>query len=117
MLTHRGYSAWIVSEGTSIEEHLVAVDSKAHRVSCWIPCEPGKTFAVHWSDEGSKVTSCAFIILDGFTVPGRFLFGEGSASREGIRTGDLTERPFVFARHDNSGEYVPLFGEAPLSSL
>lgn len=48
--------------------------------------------------------SCTFITLDGFVVPGRFLFGEGTASRDGIRTGPSTERPFVFAQSQSSGE-------------
>ncbi|KAH7929708.1 hypothetical protein BV22DRAFT_105247 [Leucogyrophana mollusca] len=100
MLTHRGFSAWIVSEGATLPVYLVATDPKAHRVSCWIPSEAGKTFSVHWSDAGSQVHSCTFITLDGFVVPGRFLFGEGTASREGVRTGNSTERPFVFAQQD-----------------
>ncbi|KAH7913756.1 hypothetical protein BJ138DRAFT_1058502 [Hygrophoropsis aurantiaca] len=103
MLTHRGFSAWIVSEGKTLPVYLVATDASAHRVSCWIPSEAGKTFSVHWSDAGSKVHSCTFITLDGFVVPGRFLFGEGSASREGVRTGLTTERPFVFAQHHDEG--------------
>ncbi|KAJ8586104.1 hypothetical protein M405DRAFT_744160 [Rhizopogon salebrosus TDB-379] len=104
MLTHRGFSAWIVSEGQQIHEYLVAVDKKANRVSCWIPSEAGKTFSIHWKDAGTNVHSCTFITLDGFVVPGRFLFGEGSASRDGIRTGPSTERPFVFAQSQNSGD-------------
>ncbi|KIK49225.1 hypothetical protein CY34DRAFT_797168 [Suillus luteus UH-Slu-Lm8-n1] len=42
--------------------------------------------------------SCAFITLDGFVVPGRFLFGEGEAYRNGVRSGPQTERPFMFAQ-------------------
>ncbi|KIK98724.1 hypothetical protein PAXRUDRAFT_87355, partial [Paxillus rubicundulus Ve08.2h10] len=97
MLTHRGFSAWIVSEGEELREYLVAVDANAHRVSCWIPSEVGKSFSVHWKDEGTDVNSCSFISLDGFVVPGRFLFGHGETSRDGIRTGPMTERPFIFA--------------------
>ena len=33
MLTHRGFSAWMVSNGV-LAEHLVAVDERSHRVSC-----------------------------------------------------------------------------------
>ncbi|KAF9246146.1 hypothetical protein BU15DRAFT_38400, partial [Melanogaster broomeanus] len=106
MLTHRGFSAWIVSEDEQLREYLVAVDTNAHRVSCWIPSEAGKSFSVHWKDEGTDVHSCSFISLDGFVVPGRFLFGHGQTSRDGIRTGPATERPFMFAEqpHNASDE-------------
>ena len=45
--------------------------------------------------------TCGYITLDGFTVPGRFLFGEGTACREGVRSSRKTERPFIFRKiHD-----------------
>jgi len=87
-----------------MQEHLVAVDDQNHRVSCWVPSEPGRTFAVHWRDHGSKVDTCAFITLDGFVVPGRFLFGSGDASRQGVRTGSATERPFAFSKVEETTE-------------
>lgn len=48
-------------------------------------------------DHGSNVDSAAYINLDGFTVPGRFLYGLGAAQRGSVRTGDRTEREFQFA--------------------
>lgn len=42
MLTHRGFSAWIVVDGKPLPEYLVAVDQNQHRVSCWVPSEEGK---------------------------------------------------------------------------
>ncbi|PPQ64683.1 hypothetical protein CVT26_002773 [Gymnopilus dilepis] len=98
MLKHRGFSAWIMSNGQQLPEHLVAVDEEAHRVSCWIPGKEGQIFTVYWQDHGGKVDTCAFITLDGLTVPGRFLFGEGVASRGGVRASPETERPFVFQK-------------------
>ena len=41
MLTHRGFSAWVVSNGQVLPEYLVAVDEQSHRVSCWIPGAEG----------------------------------------------------------------------------
>ncbi|KAI6028677.1 hypothetical protein F5J12DRAFT_390315 [Pisolithus orientalis] len=99
MLTHREFSAWIVSNNQPLPEYLVAVDEKAGRVSCWIPSEAGKQFSVHWRDHGSNVHTCSFISLDGFVVPGRFLYGTGNASREGVRSGPTSERPFIFAEY------------------
>ncbi|KDQ60960.1 hypothetical protein JAAARDRAFT_124211 [Jaapia argillacea MUCL 33604] len=104
-VTHRGFSAWITSEGSAVREYEVAVDEKANRVTCWIPSEEGKPFTVHWRDHGGKVDTAAFITLDGFVISGRFLFGDGEASREGIRTGPNTERPFVFRRVRDGGSW------------
>ncbi|KAF8212025.1 hypothetical protein K438DRAFT_1805820 [Mycena galopus ATCC 62051] len=96
MLTHRGFSAWIVVDGKPVPQYLVAEDAKASRVSCWIPGEAGQKFTVAWKDHGGKVDSCAFISLDGLIVPGRFLFGNGETSRSGVRSSATTERPFIF---------------------
>jgi len=98
MLTHRGFSAWIVVDGKEVPEHLVAVDNNGNRASCWIPGEEGQRFSVYWKDHGGKVDTCAYITLDGFVVPGRFLFGEGIACREGVRVSRNTERPFIFQK-------------------
>jgi hypothetical protein len=114
MLTHRGFSAWIVVDGKPVPEYLVAEDTKAARVSCWIPSEAGQVgtappcftlqltfsqkFSVHWKDHGGKVDSCSFISLDGLVVPGRFLFGSGDTFRQGVRSSTTTERPFVFQK-------------------
>lgn len=46
MLTHREFSAWIVVEGKELPEYLVAVDSDANRVSCWIPGEEGQVSSI-----------------------------------------------------------------------
>jgi hypothetical protein len=42
MLTHRGFSAWIVTDGETLPEYLVAVDGVANKVSCWIPSKEGQ---------------------------------------------------------------------------
>lgn len=137
MLTHRGFSAWIVVNGEPIPEYLAAVDPVANRVSCWIPSEEGQVrcfssiyvhlilhgglkswpsltllwqnFAVYWQDHGGKVDTCSFINLDGFVVPGRFLFGNGVSWREGVRTSTNSERPFVFGKvEETSTSMYPL---------
>ena len=48
-------------------------------------------------DHGTNVDSAAYINLDGFTVPGRFLYGLGAAERDSVRVGECLERPFQFA--------------------
>lgn len=54
------------------------------------------------------MSTCAFIILDGVVVPGRFLHGEGAASRGGVRVSKTTERPFVFKKVKQTGMKVLL---------
>ncbi len=68
-----------------------------------------QSFKVNWSDEGSKVSTCAFIILDGVVVPGRFLHGEGAVSRGGVRVSKTTERPFVFSKVKQTGIFYVSF--------
>lgn len=63
---------------------------------------------MYWRDHGGNVDSCAYIGLDGFMVPGRFLFGKGIAFREGVRSGSTTERPFMFSRLDETGECLDI---------
>jgi len=99
MVKLREFSACVTSNGIELPEYLTAIDPSGSRTSCWIPSQAGESFSVHWTDHGSKMHTCTFITLDGFVIPGRFLFGEGSASREGIRTGSHSERPFVFAEN------------------
>ncbi|KAI0093718.1 hypothetical protein BDY19DRAFT_269274 [Irpex rosettiformis] len=96
MLTYRGFSAWVISEGKELREFDAVADPVTNKVTCWIPCEIGKTFSVHWLDRGSKVDSVAYIKLDGFTAPGYFLFGSGTTERNSVRVGDRSERPFTF---------------------
>ncbi|KAL0946679.1 hypothetical protein HGRIS_012867 [Hohenbuehelia grisea] len=96
MLTHKGFSAWICCDGNPITEYLVTVEEEESRVSCWIPGEEGKQFSVAWLDHGSKINTAGYIALDGFTVAGRFLFGDGKAERSGLRSGPNSERPFTF---------------------
>ncbi|KAI0928404.1 hypothetical protein AcW1_005658 [Taiwanofungus camphoratus] len=98
MITHRGFSAWITSAGGEVFEYEAVVDSKANKVSCWIPCQEGKNFVVHWRDNGSGVDTATYLKLDGFTVAGRFLYGVGEAERSAVRVGDSSERPFVFSK-------------------
>ncbi|KZT09531.1 uncharacterized protein LAESUDRAFT_646868 [Laetiporus sulphureus 93-53] len=103
MLSRSGFCAWITCEGKEIIEYESTLDSTGKRVICWIPSEAGKTFSVHWADQGTNVDSATYIKLDGFTVPGRFLFGKGQAQRSGVRVGDDSERPFQFSRVDEAG--------------
>lgn len=96
VLSHLGFSAWISCEDKTLPEFEVHASS--NRATCWIPSQEGKAFVIHWQDQGSRIDTAAYITLDGFVVSGRFLFGEGHASRSGVRTGPSSERPFLFSK-------------------
>ncbi|EKM55225.1 uncharacterized protein PHACADRAFT_161171 [Phanerochaete carnosa HHB-10118-sp] len=102
MLTARGFSAWITCEGQELIEFETVVDEGSHKVSCWIGCEVGKAFTVHWRDNGTGIDSAGYISLDGFLCSGRFLYGYGDASRGTLRVDKHVERPFMFARIESS---------------
>lgn len=48
MPTHRGFSAWIVSGGEVLSEHLVAVDTEKNQVQCWVPGEEGNVSGIRF---------------------------------------------------------------------
>ncbi|KAL0577871.1 hypothetical protein V5O48_004107 [Marasmius crinis-equi] len=109
MLTHRGFSAWIVVNNQPLPEYLVALNAETNQVSCWIPSEEGQKFSVFWEDKNQGgVDTMAFVNLDGFMAPGRFLLnGQGRTFRSGVRTGQNTERPFVFRKVTESSIISP----------
>ena len=41
--------------------------------------------------------TAGYITCDGFLCAGRYLDGHGETMRSGVRSGPITERPFVFA--------------------
>ncbi|KAF5330474.1 hypothetical protein D9619_005912 [Psilocybe cf. subviscida] len=97
MLTHRGFSAWIHSEGAPVPEYLVSMPDAKNCVNCWIPGKPGSKFTVFWQDEtNSGIASCSYINIDGTHVPGKFLHGSGFSAKSGVRISKDAERPFVF---------------------
>lgn len=78
MLTHRGFSAWIVANGEILPEYLVAVDEVAHRVSCWIPGEAGQVrYILTNLEQKPAVTALSYpdfrCLLAGSWEPGRYL--------------------------------------------
>lgn len=106
MLNYRGYEAWITSDGQKLPEYEISIDTEKHRATCWIAGQEGKEFIVNWRDLGGQVDTMSYITLDGFTVPGRFLYGDGIGNRAGVRTSPSKERPFVFAKVDEEADTI-----------
>ncbi|KLO11879.1 hypothetical protein SCHPADRAFT_830408, partial [Schizopora paradoxa] len=93
-MKNKEFEAWITSKGNTLSE--LCVETKDRTVRCFIPCEVGKPFEIHWRDNGSKKFTAGYIYVDGFACPGRYLQGSGETFRAGARSGPTTERPFVF---------------------
>ncbi|KZV73411.1 hypothetical protein PENSPDRAFT_296890 [Peniophora sp. CONT] len=96
------FRAWITSGGESLDMYAPVISKQTSTVSCFIPAEAGQHFAVNWEDLGTGIDSAAYIFLDGFAVPGRYLFGKGLAWRNGVRASDKTEKPFAFGTVDDA---------------
>ncbi|KAH9071180.1 hypothetical protein EDB83DRAFT_2173157, partial [Lactarius deliciosus] len=108
MLRLYEFSAWISCDGIPLPVFQPIVDADNSRVTCWIACDEGEASS-HRStgDEGSNVDTAAYITLDGYKVPGRYLWGKGETSRGSIRTGPNTERPFTFDNFDEAERREP----------
>lgn len=123
MLTYGDFDAWLECDGERMPVYDAKLDPASREVSCFLLAEEGKvssaiivspslvvdgysrslqSFTIHWRDRGSGVASAAYIELDGVTVPGKFLHGNGQTFRSGVRTGPESERPFVFAKVPDS---------------
>lgn len=121
MLEYGDFEAWLECDGEEMPVYDVKAESGSREISCFLLAEEGKvspvipilssptepllmdyrpnqTFTIHWKDRGSGVSTAAYIELDGVTVPGKFLHGNGATFRSGIRTGPESERPFAFAK-------------------
>ncbi|THH10703.1 hypothetical protein EW145_g1151 [Phellinidium pouzarii] len=95
MVKHKEFYAWITVDGIPLPEYSTVIED--NKATCYVPSEAGKTFVVHWIDEGSMVSTAGYILVDGFASSGRFLYGIGETHRSGVRTSSSTERPFMFA--------------------
>ncbi|VDC06648.1 unnamed protein product [Peniophora sp. CBMAI 1063] len=94
------FRAWITSGGEALNIYSPVYNKHTSTASCYILAEPGQHFAVNWEDLGTGIDSAAYIFLDGFAVPGRYLFGKGLAWRNGVRASKDTEKPFAFGTVD-----------------
>ncbi|KAH8804199.1 hypothetical protein DL96DRAFT_636240 [Flagelloscypha sp. PMI_526] len=105
MLSHRGFSCWIEVDGQRVPEYMTSVDHENKLVQCFIAGEEGKRFSVHWKSQDNAIDTAGYISLDGYTVPGRFLWAHSSPMhpksetyRSAARISQSEERPFTFMK-------------------
>ncbi|KAF8201555.1 hypothetical protein BJ912DRAFT_945663 [Pholiota molesta] len=95
-LIHHGICAWITSNNVNLLEHSVTADYETNTVSCFVAGVAGQKFTVWWTNLDGSAGICTFITLDGCRVPGKILYGVGTACRSGARVTGNAQRPFVF---------------------
>ncbi|KDQ14881.1 hypothetical protein BOTBODRAFT_331922 [Botryobasidium botryosum FD-172 SS1] len=104
MLTHQGFSAWIVSEGKRLEtfkpeiEDLEEGEDKV--MSGWTPSEAGKKFSVHWRDNKGGMETVGCLFIDGSPAGEGAIDGRTwkSQSLPGHFVSEDEFRPFQFSK-------------------
>jgi len=100
MLQSKDFTAWITIEGVDAPEYSVEVSGNQEELSCWIPSEVGKKFAVHWSNISAPGLTGGGVQVDGHKCGFEAIASETrpiSAFMDGIAETDTKTRPFVFA--------------------
>ncbi|KAL5529737.1 hypothetical protein ACEPAG_5722 [Sanghuangporus baumii] len=105
MLRYGQFEAWLQLENnTYISEYMTQVNG--NEVSCIVGSISKLPFSVHWNDNGSKLFTAGYIIVDGVKSAGRFLHGTGQTYRGGFRKGPTSEEPFTFTREHGTIKLV-----------
>ncbi|KAM6490604.1 hypothetical protein JOM56_013947 [Amanita muscaria] len=98
----RDFQAAVVVDGVDLPEYSIQVSEENGEISCYIPSEVGKNFAVRWRDLNLRQrNTVGKVDLDG-ARGGSKQISKGSNTREASRsyyrvTGEIV-RPFCFAR-------------------
>ncbi|KAJ7467181.1 hypothetical protein FB451DRAFT_407725 [Mycena latifolia] len=98
-----GFSSWITIDGVKASEFDARAGVAAKTVTCWIPSEVGKNFAIHWSNLSVPGLTGGRVLVDGHNCDGQLLAREKrptSTSMAGVNETTTSLRPFVFASLD-----------------
>ncbi|KAF8072186.1 hypothetical protein FPV67DRAFT_925272 [Lyophyllum atratum] len=94
-----GFEAYVTVDGVNLPEYDATTNEGSKTMSCWIPSEAGKPFAVNWrSEELRPFATCGWVHIDGISVGGRFGKEDGGlSSQNDMQTSSTTTRPLLFA--------------------
>ncbi|KAJ7761019.1 hypothetical protein B0H16DRAFT_1415084 [Mycena metata] len=98
-----GFSAWITIEGVKAEEFDVQTAESSKTATCWIPCEVGKKFSVHWSNLSVPGLTGGRVLVDGNNCDGQILAKKRrptSTAMAGMNETATSVRPFMFGALD-----------------
>ncbi|KDQ14880.1 hypothetical protein BOTBODRAFT_32240 [Botryobasidium botryosum FD-172 SS1] len=121
MPTHRGFSAWIVSGGQTLEEFKPETEEGGRTKSCWVPSEAGKKFEINWMDvDGIDIVTSGEVSIDGHLVDACSLQGKkgDSTYSSGIPISRTEIRPFLFSTLEvTDNETAPIRTSADLGTI
>ncbi|KAI0754338.1 hypothetical protein C8Q80DRAFT_362391 [Daedaleopsis nitida] len=93
----KGYEVWISCDGSALPEYQVRNEGDGKTVTCFVPSESGKTFAIEWRDRNKKTHLRLSTKIDGKEAGGNRCNPGGKGSRWGVRANPTTRLPFKFA--------------------
>ncbi|TFK69679.1 hypothetical protein BDN72DRAFT_857492 [Pluteus cervinus] len=121
------FSAWIEVDGQHLPEYLSEVSDDLSTITCWVPSEAGKEFAVRWRDSNLDYTQCGRVYVDGQYCSGMVSVypkrqGVVVSRVDGMSTGPFTTRALIFSNIDltdddqflQSSSHVENIGEIKL---
>ncbi|KAF5342136.1 hypothetical protein D9611_002038 [Ephemerocybe angulata] len=76
----RGFDAWIEVGGFRLEEYRVEVIQDGSRVSCWVPCIPGKEFEVRCYIPPEQLHASNHLLA--IRLDGEVAFVKGNGTRQ-----------------------------------
>ncbi|TFK69678.1 hypothetical protein BDN72DRAFT_840041 [Pluteus cervinus] len=97
------FSAWIEVDQEHLPEFRLEVSNESSTVTCWVPSEAGKQFAVFWRDPNLQYTLDGDVSVDGQRCAGALSEypkekGDVTAWTEAVATGPFTSRALVFSK-------------------
>ncbi|KAM6490605.1 hypothetical protein JOM56_013948 [Amanita muscaria] len=96
----RDFQAAVVVDGVELPEYTIQVSEEDGEISCYIPSEVGKNFAVRWRDLNLQRDTAGYVHLDGAFACSQPIV-KSSTTREVLRSDyrvtSETVRPFCFA--------------------
>ncbi|KAJ7267543.1 hypothetical protein B0H12DRAFT_1229856 [Mycena haematopus] len=73
MLQCKEFAAWVSIDGTEAPEYGVEMSEDQKSVTCWIPSELGKKFAVHWKNISYDGDTRGRVFMDGTNCGGTII--------------------------------------------
>ncbi|TFK69677.1 hypothetical protein BDN72DRAFT_959372 [Pluteus cervinus] len=96
------FSAWIEVDEEHLSEFGSEISDDNSTITCWVPSEEGKEFAIYWRDSNLQYTLDGEVTVDGQSCGGEIarLTEEGDVTRslDGVMTGPSTSRALVFSK-------------------
>ncbi|KAA1470298.1 hypothetical protein DENSPDRAFT_836068 [Dentipellis sp. KUC8613] len=118
-LEHRGFAVHISCDEKDIP-HYRSETLSEKQISCWIPSEAGKEFAVHYEQPKEDFVYCAKIYCDGRFMRGKSGPPEMKGDIKGVRTSPHTISAFMFSNvktHEDDDSYLNMPNDVDVTHI